>query len=161
MTLYMLLEGVDFKLKDNGGKLPGEEIPEMKLFINDVAEEFKCFKSMPPEEVLRIKALFEEIDYDNKKIIDGDKSSKFNKFVDKKVSNFIAEKDSQDFINSAAIIDGEYVSYEEWFFAWAKLYASSDKKIYDKFFKEYEAVCEEGKVSFKELMNNEANEEIY
>ena len=131
MTLYMLLEGVDFKLKDNGGKLPGEEIPEMKLFINDVAEEFKCFKSMPPEEVLRIKALFEEIDYDNKKIIDGDKSSKFNKFVDKKVSNFIAEKDSQDFINSAAIIDGEYVSYEEWFFAWAKLYASSDKKIYD------------------------------
>lgn len=160
MVLYMLVEGVEYKLKDNQGRLPGEEIPEMKQFINDISEEYKCFKSMSQEEVFRIKQLFEEIDYDNKKIVDADKASKFNKFVDKKVSNFIAEKDSQDFINSAAIIDGENVSYEEWFFAWAKLYASPDKKIYDKFFKEYEDVTKESDLTFKELMNSQGNDDL-
>ena len=130
----------------------------MKLFICDIVEEYRAFKKMPSDEIYRIKQLFEEIDWDNKKTIDAEKARRFNIYVDKKVSHFIAEKDSQDFINSAAIVDGEFVSYEEWYFAWAKLYVC-DRRIYDKFFKEYEKVKEESDLSFKETMN--ANQDEY
>lgn len=104
--------------------------------------------------MLKIKGLFEDIDYNGEKRIDIEKSIRFNKFNDKKVSNFIAEKDAVDFVNSCAIIDGEDVSFEEWYFAWAKLYVS-DRRIYDKFFKEYEDVKSDSDMTFKELMNQE------
>ena len=92
--------------------------------------------------------------YDNKNCVESEKAARFNKFVDKRCSTYIAEKDANDFIASSALIDGEYVSLEEWLFAWAKLFFC-EKKIYDKFFDAYEEAVREVGMSFKEFMQNE------
>jgi hypothetical protein len=152
IVLYMLLEGVDYQLKNNANQEPGHDAKDMKAFMKEIVEEYRCFNKMPKEEVFRVTQLFEDIDYDNKKSIDGEKAAKFNKFVDKKVNNWIAEKDAGDFIESAAIIDGDTCSFDEWYYAWAKTYIA-DRRIYDKFFKEYETVLKESDLTFKELMN--------
>ena len=104
--------------------------------------------------MVRIRTLFEEIDYDNKKSIDVEKACKFNQYVDRKISGFIADKDAGDFIMYAALIDGENVGYEEWVYNWAKLYAS-EKNVYVKFFKEYEEILKDSPESFKEMMNQD------
>ena len=154
MVLYFLMANVDYKTKNNMEKDPAEENGDVKAFMLESLEEYRCFGVLNNEELARLTDLYQEIDYDNKQIIDSEKAARFNKFVDKRCSTFIAERDASDFICSAALIDGENVTLEEWLFAWAKLYFC-EKKIYDKFFDAYEEAVREVGMSFKEFMQNE------
>lgn len=157
LVLWMMLEGVEYEQPNSMEKQPGDEQPEMKLFIAEISEEYRCFKQLPTEDIKRLRELFAELDYNKSKTIDSDKSAKFNKFIDKRVSTFIAEKDADDFISDAAILDGENVSLDEWIYAWAKLYVS-DRRIYDKFHKEYEDVTVEVGMNFKQFMEAQGEE---
>ena len=103
----------------------------------------------------RLKSLFGEIDHNNQGFLDEDKAAKFNKFIDKRCSSSLASRDAGDFIGSAAIINGETVSLEEWAYAWAKLYVC-DERVYTKFFTEYENVTSEMGMEFKDYVAQEA-----
>jgi hypothetical protein len=63
-----------------------------------------------------------------------------------------------DFIGSCGVIDGDSVSYEEWIFAWSKLYVS-DERVYERFFLEYENVCSEVGMDFKMFVQQEGGGE--
>lgn len=154
MVLYMLMAGVDYKTLNNMEKAPADDTSDVKLFMEEILEEYRCFGLLSNDELARLTDLFQELDYDNKEEVDSEKAARFNKFVDKRCSTYIAEKDANDFIASAAMINGDTVTLEEWLFAWAKLYAC-EKKIYDKFFDAYDEAVREVGMSFKEFMQNE------
>jgi hypothetical protein len=46
-----------------------------------IIEEDKAFKALDPVKIKKLKKIFDEIDHDNKKSIDFDKSLRFNKYI--------------------------------------------------------------------------------
>ena len=63
MCLYLLMKGIDYKTANNCEKQPGDDTPDVKLFMADVLEEYRCFGQLDDEQETRLYDLFNELDY--------------------------------------------------------------------------------------------------
>lgn len=99
----LLFHGADPLLKNNKDEKPGENNPEIELFINSIMSEQKAFKSLREEKREKLKQIFADIDKDSRHTIDLNRSKEFNIFTENQISDGDALEDAQDFIASVAI----------------------------------------------------------
>lgn len=100
-----MLAGVDPLVANNEGKKAGDGNIEAMMFVNSIMGEKKAFKVLNPLQKKKLIMIFEEIDLDNQKSIDINKSIQFNKYIDDSVNESLAKRDAEDFIKSCAILD--------------------------------------------------------
>jgi ankyrin repeat protein len=151
MIVFLLINKANWLAKNAKEKLPGEDNPEISIFLDTITEEEKCFKILSPEQVKILTSIFNDIDYDKSKKITRRKSIAFNHFIDPRVSQLALERDVDDFIESVAIINKEDVSLNEWLFSFSKL-LYCDKNSFNKFLLDYETACNTSGGTFSDIM---------
>jgi ankyrin repeat protein len=132
VIILLLINKANPMIKNNKEKYPGEDNPEISIFLDTITEEEKCFKILSPEQTKVLTSIFSDIDYDKTKKINRRKSVAFNHFVDPKVGQLSLERDVDEFLESVAIINKEDVSLNEWLFGFSKL-LFCDKNTFNKF----------------------------
>jgi len=110
MILLLLMNGADQTKTNANDEKPAEKNTELKLFMNQILSEEKAFKVLDEDQKKRLKNIFDDIDKDGSKHITLERSKQFNMFIEG-VSEEIAEKDAQDFINSCAICNKQTVYF--------------------------------------------------
>ena len=153
IIIYLLINKADYTVKNSLGKLPGEENPDISIFLDNITDEEKCFKILSPEQTKKLTAIYNDIDYDKKRAITMKKAVAFNHFIDQRVSSNALLRDAEDFLEEVAIINKESVSLEEWLFSFSKL-LFCDKSAFNKFINEYESACNNAGGCFSEYLNN-------
>ena len=46
--------GLDYKTPNNEQKMPADDSPDVKLFMSDIIEEYRCFGKLEDEEMTRL-----------------------------------------------------------------------------------------------------------
>jgi ankyrin repeat protein len=159
IILWLLMNKANFMSKDINDKPPGAENREMFIFINDVVDEEACFKILNPEQINKLTAIFNDIDYDRTKKIDMNKALAFNHFIDPKVSSPALTRDAEDFIEEVAIINKKDVCLDEWLFSFSKL-LFCDPRIFKKFIEDYKNAKIANFGSFSEIMTSKEEPEL-
>ena len=157
LILFLLINKADYNEKNNLDKLPGEDNPDISIFIGNISDEEKCFKILSPEQIKKLTSIFKDIDYDKTKKIDMKKSIAFNHFIDNKISKNGLTRDAEDFIEEVALINNEDVSLDEWLYSFSKL-LYCDKKIFEKFMNEYDEACNQAGGCFSEIMTSKEDD---
>ena len=158
-VIMLLMEKADYTIPDKANFSPGEDDPDMSIFIGDITDEEKCFKILSPEQAEKLSEIFKDIDHDRMGRIDLQKSYKFNLFLEPDTVKNNLRRDAEDFIKSCAIITKGEVILEEWLFSFAKLYFV-DKPAFNKFVEDYDRRVKEEQSTFTEvIMNSETNQE--
>lgn len=70
------------------------------------------------------------------KVVNLQKSSQFNKYLEPQITKETAARDAKEFIETCAKINGETVCLDEWLFGFAKL-LYCNKDVFDKFIEDY------------------------
>lgn len=151
MVLFLLMSKSDYTLKNNEEKLPGEDDPDVAIFIGNIVDEEKCFQILNPEQVKKLTNIFNDIDYDRSGRITLSKAASFNHFVDSNVSKTALARDAEDFIGECAVINAEDVCLDEWLFSFSKLYYC-DKKTFNKFITDYDNAVNRAGGRLSEIM---------
>lgn len=159
LIVFLLVNKLDYGIKNNLGQLAGEDSPDISIFMGNVTDEEKCFKVLSPEQVKKLTSIFRDIDYDKTKKINMKKSVAFNHFVDPRVSSNALMRDAEDFLEEVAIINREEVSLDEWIFSFSKL-LYCDKKVFNKFLSEYDNACNTAGGSFSEIMTTKDDDDL-
>jgi len=153
IIVYLLINKADYTVKNSQGKLPGEENPDISIFVGNITDEEKCFKILSPEQTKKLTTIYNDIDYDKKRAITMKKAVAFNHFIDQRVSSNALLRDAEDFLEEVAIINKESVSLEEWLFSFSKL-LFCDKSAFNKFISEYESACNNSGGCFSDYLSN-------
>ena len=153
LIIYLLINKAEYTISNQSGKLPGEENPDISIFLGNITDEEKCFKILSPEQTRKLTAIYNDIDYDKQRKISMKKAVAFNHFIDQRVSSNALLRDAEDFLEEVAIINKEDVSLEEWLYSFSKL-LFCDKSAFNKFISEYESACNNAGGSFSEYLSN-------
>lgn len=151
MVLYLLMNKADHVLKNKKGHLPGQENPDIAIFIENIVDEEKCFQILNPDQIKKLTNIFSDIDHDRSGRITLSKAASFNHFVEPKASRTSLARDAEDFITECAIINGQDVSLDEWLFAFSKLYYC-EKKAFNKFVSDYDRAVNDAGGRLSEVM---------
>jgi len=135
MILALLIGGADPTKKNNENQKPGEKNGKIYSFVAQIAAENKAFKALGPEQRQKLQQIYNEI-AGPAKHINLDMTKMFNMHVNE-VDEEEAERDAKDFIASCAICNEERVSFDEWCFAFSKLWVC-EQPAYEKFIEDYE-----------------------
>ena len=68
-----------------------------------------CFNLLDGDQVKKLWNIFSDFDHDKDKKVNMKKSMLFNKYLDPSISPETASRDADEFIKTAAIINGESV----------------------------------------------------
>jgi len=135
MILALLVAGSDPTKKNIENQKPGEKNGKIASFVAQIAAENKAFKALGPEQRQKLQQIYNEI-AGPAKHINLDMTKMFNLHVNE-VDEEEAERDAKDFIASCAICNEERVSFDEWLFAFSKLWVC-EQAAYEKFIEDYE-----------------------
>jgi Ankyrin repeats (many copies) len=146
VILQLLINGAEHTKENGKGEKPGTESTEMKLFFSLIVPENAAFKALNEDQKKQLRNIFDDIVKDQKAIT-LDRSKEFNLFMED-VTPEAAEKDAQDFIGACALCNKTTVrkyiyvyfkvNYDEWIFAFSKLYAVNQNE-YTTFIEDYDA----------------------
>ena len=144
--LKLLMHKADWLAKNKQNQTPLDLSEECRVFIEDFVVEEAAFGALDSDRTDKLKAIFSDIDFDDKRSINFEKAVNFNSFIKKNKNILIAEKDAKEFLNGCAVLNQETVSLDEWLFAFSKLFVGEPEE-FEKFIADYDArVAEKGTI---------------